>query len=445
MSFMESIAAWIWNPFLSLIYIEIGLLFLILTRGISLRRSLSMLLKIWRERHIKHSKAHHISHMSAFIAALAAGIGVGNLAGVGTAIHLGGPGALFWIWVSSLAGASFRMCSAYFSIKYGEKEKNSPLFATPMSYLVKFTGRSWPRLAPMLAALILFQGLVSANLIQANSVAHAVTNQLDFSEFLVAFFLFAAVAFVVVGGLRSIVDFSVLIAPWMILAYVIGGLLVLLSHPLDSLDAIRWVLQSAFHPYSIGGGIIGYSMMQAMQFGVSRGVFSHFSGLGIAPFFHGANNDHPARGAFLAALVPLVDGLVVCSITGLVILSMGDWQTLTGAYLTVTSFQMGLGDTGRVLVFVCLGLFAFTTIISWAHFSERCFEYLGGRNVIAYRWFFAAITFCGPFFPVAFIWSLADVIIGLILIVHLLPLTYILIKTRHSLMKTLQETEAHSR
>lgn len=439
---MDSLAAWIWNPFLSLIYIEIGLLFLLLTRGLALRHALKMLKDLWHDRTVVTGKARHISHRHAFIAALAASIGVGNLAGVGTAIHLGGPGALFWIWVSAIVGASFRMCSAYFAIRHGGDKADSPLFATPMSYLVTFTGRSWPRLAPLLAGLILFHGLVSANLIQSNSVSHAITQHLGVTEWLVALFLFAAVAFVVVGGVRSIVVFSALSAPWMIAAYVIGGLIILLSHPMDTLDAMRWVVHSAFQPYAVGGGVVGYGVMQAMQFGVSRGVFSHFSGMGIAPFFHGANNDHPARGAYLAALVPLVDGLLVCSITGLVILSMGDWETVTGAYLTSTAFQFGLGEVGRILVFICLGLFAFTTIISWAHFSERCFEYLGGRHVVAYRWFFAAVTFCGPFLPVAFIWSLADVVIGLMLIVHLLPLTYILLKTLPTTVKDLNDPAA---
>lgn len=439
---MDALAAWIWNPFLSLIYIEIGVLFLVVTRGMALRHSWNMLYQLWRRRSVDTVDARHIAPVHAFIAALAAGIGVGNLAGVGTAIHLGGPGALFWIWVSALVGASFRLCSSYYAIRYGERQSGSPLFATPMSYLVRFTGRAWPRLAPLLAGLILFHGLVSANLIQANSVAHAVSNQMKLSEFLVALVLFIAVASVVVGGLRSIVEVSVRVAPWMIVTYVLAGLSVLLLNPLDTWDAMRWVIQSAFQPYAMGGGVVGYGVMQAMQFGVSRGVFSHFSGMGIAPFFHGANTDHPARGAYLAALVPLVDGLVVCSITGLVVLALGDWQVETGAYLTATAFQYGLGDVGRVLIFICLTLFAFTTIISWAHFSERCFEYLGGRNVRAFRWFFSFVTFCGPFMPVAFVWSLADVGIGIMLVVHLIPLTYILIKTRSTLCRELGEPGA---
>ncbi|MGN7613392.1 alanine/glycine:cation symporter family protein [Magnetococcales bacterium HHB-1] len=434
---MDGLAAWIWNPLLSLIYLEIGLLFLILTRAVAWRKSWAMLRQVW-QRKKEPARKGSISHRKAFIAALAAGVGVGNLAGVGTAIHLGGPGALFWIWMSALLGASFRMCSTWLAVRYQPENDDSPLYATPMSYIERFVGDKFPRLAPLLAGLILFQGLISANLIQANSVAHAITNELGLSSLVVALFLFLAVAAVVVGGIRSIVEFSVASAPFMIVLYVGAGLIILLSDPLMTLEAIADVLKHVASPYAVGGGVAGYGIMQAMQFGVSRGVFSHFSGMGVAPFLQGANRDHPALGGYMSALVPLIDALVICSITGLVILVKDNWIDLTGAYLTVTSFQEGLGNIGRLVVMVSLGLFAFTTIINWAYFSERCYTYLGGTGIKAYRWFFALVTFCGPFFPVAFIWSMGDVVIGLMLICHLLPLTYIVIKTLPSLKRDLE-------
>jgi alanine or glycine:cation symporter, AGCS family len=438
---MELLASWIWNPMLGLIYLEVGVLFLVLTRGVALRHSFDVLKRAWQNRSkSRKQKDRHIHHTDAFITALAAGIGVGNLAGVGTAIHLGGPGALFWMWMSALAGASFRMCSVYISISHGPKDPKSPLFATPMAYIEKFTGNTWSGFARLLAGLILFQGLVSANLIQANSVSHAVTNELGFSTVIVALILFVAVAIVVVGGIKSIVNFSVASAPFMVVAYVLGGLIILFSNPQESLNAIGLVFTHAFTPYSIGGGIAGYTLMQSIQFGVSRGVFSHFSGMGIAPFLHGANDDHPSHGAYLAALVPLVDTLIVCSITGFVILSIGDWHGLTGAYLTVTAFQSGLGGVGKLLVFTCLSLFAFTTIINWAYFSERCYEYLWGGDVKIYRWFFAGVTFCGPFFPVGLVWSMADVVIGIMLIIHLPLLTYIVLRTLPSMLKGLSNS-----
>ncbi|MBF0369526.1 MAG: sodium:alanine symporter family protein [Magnetococcales bacterium] len=433
---MAWIAAWIWNPFLSLVYLEVGLLFLLLTRGLSWRRPWGLFRELGRGQPAGEGE-RVISHRRAFIAALATSIGVGNLAGVATAIHLGGPGALFWMWMTAITGNAFRMCSTYLAIQHGPSDPNSPLFATPMAYLDKFLPRSWKWLGSFLAGMILVKGLVTANLIQSNSVAHAVVGEFGLPKMLVALVLFGLVAVVVVGGLRSILNFSVLLAPWMMGLYLGAGLWILLSDPARTMGALGEVWRYAFQPYSAAGGLLGYGVMQAMQFGVSRGVFSHNSGMGVAPFLHGANRDHPARGAMFAALVPMVDTLIVCSVTGLVVLSVGNWHEWTGAYLTVNAFQSALGDGGRGLVVVCLMLFAFTTMINWAYFSERCYEYLGGRNIKGYRWFFAGVTFLGPFFPVAFIWSVGDILIGVILIVHLLPLTMIVIKQLPELKKVL--------
>ncbi|NQU69544.1 MAG: alanine:cation symporter family protein, partial [Rhodospirillales bacterium] len=154
------------------------------------------------------------------------------------------------------------------------------------------------------------------------------------------------------------------------------------------------------------------------------------SGIGIAPFWQGANRGDPAKSALLAAAVPLTDTLIICTTTGLVVLTADQWLNLTGAYLTVTSFSHFLGNAGRMVVTVCLVIFAFTTIINWAHFSERCFQFLGGKDIRHFRWFFAAVTFVGPFLPLRPLWSLGDLLIGLMLIVHLIPLTYIVV--RHS-------------
>ncbi len=202
----------------------------------------------------------------------------------------------------------------------------------------------------------------------------------------------------------------------------------ILGNPGEAAAALGDVFFHAFQPLSVAGGVAGYTILEAMQFGISRGVFSHGSGIGIAPFWQGANRDHPAHGAYMAAAVPVVDTLVVCTTTGLVILIGGFWPERTGALLTVSSYQHFVGDGGRLAVTVALAIFAFTTIINWAHFSERCFQFLGGRDVIRYRWFFAGVTFVGPFLPLAPLWSLGDVLIGLMVITHLVPLTYIVIR-----------------
>ncbi|MEO5378099.1 MAG: amino acid carrier protein [Magnetococcus sp. DMHC-6] len=433
---MDTVASWIWNPFLSLIYLEIGLLFLFMTKGAAWRYSWSIFREIWNEKP-NVVNGRQISHKKAFLAALSATVGVGNLAGVGTAIHLGGPGALFWMWMSALCGMSFRMCSTYLAVQYGPTDSKSRLFATPMSYMEAVLPQPWRQLSVVLAGLVLCKGLFTANLIQSNSVAHAITNHLGLSNFIVATILAICVGLVVIGGMQVIIDFSSAVAPWMLLVYVGSGLWILLSDPLRTLQSLGMVVHYAFNSYSVGGGIAGYTVLRSLQFGVSRGIFSHSSGIGLAPFLQGANNDHPARGAYMAALVPFVDTIIICTITGLVILSTDLWPAFTGAYLAVSVFQANLGETGRTLVIIALMVFAFTTIISWAYYSERCFEFLGGKNFVAYRWFFTGVSFCGPFFPVAFIWSVGDVLIALLLIAHLMPLTYIVIRKQEVLRQKL--------
>ncbi|MEO5330956.1 MAG: amino acid carrier protein [Magnetococcus sp. YQC-5] len=438
---MATLASWIWNPLLSLIYLELGILFLLLTGAVAWKRSFGVFWGIWRQKKEDgFNQERDIPHTQALFTAIAAAVGVGNLAGVGTAIHLGGPGALFWMWISAVLGVSFRMCSTYLSIKFGPKDPESLLFATPMSYLERFLPPAWRFVATALATLLLIKGLLTANLIQVNSVAHAMTTTFDIPAWMVAVVMAGTVGGVVLGGLKRIVIISTALAPWMVMGYMLLGGMVLLADPLRTLDALGAVFKYAFTPYSLGGGVAGYAVLTAMQFGISRGVFSHNSGMGVAPFLQGANTDHPSRGAFMAALVPMVDTLLVCTITGLVVISVGDWLDLTGAQLTVSAFQETLGLFGKVAVSMALVIFAFTTIIGWSYYSERCFEYLGGRNLLAFRWFFTAVTFVGPFFPVALVWSSGDILIGLIVILHMASMTYIVLQHLPTLRKDLQVT-----
>jgi AGCS family alanine or glycine:cation symporter len=429
-----------WNPFLSLFYIEMGILFLVLTRAVAWRKGIRNFLSTWKRD--ANDEPGIISHRKAFLASLAATVGVGNLAGVGTAIHLGGPGALFWMGVSGALGMSFRMVSTYMSIKHQPPNPSDRVFATPMSYLNKHLTRPWLWLSTALAGLILIKGQIVANVIQSNSVNHAIQKDLHFSTVPVACFLAIAVGLVTIGGMKRIVSVSALFAPWMILAYVCAGGYILVSNPMGTLETIRSVMRYAFTPYAATGGITGYAVVQAMQFGVSRGVFSHASGIGVAPFLQGANRDHPTRAAFMAAFTPFVDTVIICTVTGLVVLQDNHWLEFTGGYLTTHAFYNSLGAGGYALVVGCLTVFAFTTIIGWAYCSEKCFLYLGGKNLRIYRWVFIAITFSGPFLPVPFVWSMADILIGLMLVVHLLPLTYILVRQIRATTRDLEGVAA---
>ena len=426
---METLASLLWNPLLALIYLELGVLFLVVTRAAAWRRMFGEVRAVLSNgRGTGQQSDGNIPHYQAFFATLAASVGVGNLAGVGTAIHLGGPGALFWMWISALLGMSLRMSSAYWAVKLARRGDRADLFASPMLYMVSLLGERWKWLASGLALLLLIKGVVTANLIQANSVAHAISGEIGVSNLLVATLLGTALVVVVGGGYKSVLRVSTTIAPWMILGYLLGGWTILLFQPTKTLEALGSVFYYAFEPYSIIGGVTGYAVLEALQYGISRGIFSHGSGIGITPFWQGANRDHPSRSAFMAAAVSVVDTLVICTTTGLVVLTAGKWLDLTGAYLTVTSFADFLGTGGRVLVTACLVTFAYTTIINWAHFAERCFEYLGGTEIGRFRLFFAGATFVGPFLPLRPLWAMGDVLIGLMLICHLLPLTYIVIR-----------------
>ncbi|MBF0282493.1 MAG: sodium:alanine symporter family protein [Zetaproteobacteria bacterium] len=426
------------------IYLQLGVLFLILTRGIVWRGIVSSIKHMLRNREDAKA-AHHVSHHHAFFAALAATVGVGNLAGVGTAIHLGGPGALFWMWVSALLGMSFRMSSVYWAVKMGKHvDDNDPhLFASPMLYMVKLLDKPWKGLATGLAILLFVNGMVMANMIQSNSVAHAMTGEIGSANFGIALMMAGMVGLVIIGGMQSIIKFAATIAPWMILAYLATGWFILASDPINTLEVLGSVFYYAFNPYSFAGGVIGYTIMQTMQYGISRGIFSHGSGMGFAAFWQGANHDHPSRSAFLAGAVPLIDTLVVCSTTGLVILSADMWLERTGAFLTVSSFHSFLGEPSLVFITCCLVVFAFTTIISWAHFGERCFQYLGGKNVMNFRWLFVAVCFIGPFLPLVSLWALGDIIIGCMILIHMIPLTYIVIRHLNTMKKDLQDGIDH--
>jgi len=314
------------------------------------------------------------------------------------------------------------------AIKLRPADTRSLSFATPMVYLEKYMTGTWSFIPKLVAALLMIQGVVLYNLVQANSLAQAVHNRFDVPNSITAILMTLCIGMVILGGLKKIVDYCSAIAPVVITIYVVTGLVVLLLQPLHALSALGQVFAYAFMPTAIGGGIAGYTVLQAMQFGVSRGVFSHMSGMGTSTFLQAANKETPAMGAFMAAITPFVDTIIICSITGLVILATPYWQYQTGAHLTATAFEAQLGIFGQLVVILSIIVFAFTTIAAFAHISEKCFAYLGGTDPLYYRVAFLVVTFIGPFLNLRFVWSLSDIIIALIIIFHLIPLLYIVLK-----------------
>ena len=438
---------------LTYLYLEIGVLVLLLSRFVAWQQIILFIKEEWQllvgsiksgvsfgadKDDVQHER--QVSSRRAFITVLASTVGVGNLAGVSTAIHLGGPGALFWMWVSALLGMSFRMISTWLALRYQSEDKDHNSWATPMSYMDHFFADkpSLKWLPVAIAFSILVTGLL-ANSIQTNSVAHAMGNELGVSHLMVAIFMSLVIGIVVLSGLKRIVAMSVSIMPWIILLYVVAGLVILLSDPLKTMTVLGWVIESAFSPWSVAGGVAGYGVLQAMQLGVARGVFSHGSGLGFETFLHAANSEGVRKNALYAALVPVVDTLIICTITGLVVLSSGMWTEFNGAYLTTLSFEQFYGFGGKILVVMALILFALTTIITFSYLAERCFTYLGGKQILQFRYLFIAITFIGPFISVKFIWSIADLLIAGVLLLHLPVLIYLLLRNLNPLINEIKK------
>lgn len=435
-TFLDTLAKWIWEPILSLIYIEVGILFVYFVHAIVWKKALPVFLAIMREDR-SASGDGIVSHKKALFANLSATIGVGNIAGVGTAIHLGGPGALFWMWVSALFGMFFRMAATYMSIKLRPADDKSLTFATPMAYLEKYMKGIWSFIPKLVAGLLLIAGVVLYNMVQSNSMAQAMYNRFNIPDLLTAGVMVLAVGVIILGGMNKIVDYCSALAPFIIILYVVTGLLLLLFHPVRAIIAFGQVLACAFLPSSVIGGVAGYTILQAMQFGVSRGVFSHMSGMGSGTFLQAANKDTPAVGAFMSAITPFVDTVIVCSVTGLVILCTPIWQYETGAHLTLECFEAGLGSFGLMVVVVSLFMFALTTIAGFSYISEKCFKYLGGTNIFRFRIVFLIVTFLGPFLNLKVVWSLSDIIIATLIVSHLLPLLYITLINRKEMYKDL--------
>ena len=442
---MDQFVAALWNPLLTFLYLEMGLLVLLLSRFGVWRALAEWVRTEFRsfttvETATVNAHERTISSRYAFIAALSSTVGVGNLAGVSTAIHLGGPGALFWMWVSALVGMSFRMSSTWLALRYRPDDPQHPSWSTPMSYLDHFFkgSRYWGWLPALVAIAILLTGLF-ANAIQTNSVAHALEDEIGTSNILIAILMASLVAIVILGGLQRIVQMSVQLMPWMLLLYVGAALLILLSNPAESGRQLLNVFDSALNPWSAAGGVAGYTVLQAMQFGVSRGVFSHGSGLGFAPFLHASNDEGARRNMLYAALVPAVDTLIICTITGLVVLTGGYWMEYNGAYLTSLSFENFYGEAGKWVVVMSLTLFAFTSIINLSYFAERCYSYLSSGSIRNFRYLFIVVTFLGPLIPVMTIWSLADLVIAIVLIFHLPALLYLTLRHLRPMMATLRK------
>lgn len=366
-----------------------------------------------------------ISPRHALMTALSATIGTGNIAGVATAIYFGGPGAVFWMWLIALFGMATKYSEAVAAIKFRQVDELGQFVGGPMYYIKNGLGARWRWMASTFA----FFGMIAAfgigNMVQSNSVADALASTFNIQHMYTGLAMAALVGVVILGGIQRIAEVVGKIVPLMATAYIVCTVLILISLRNEIPGAFQLIFTSAFSGAAASGGFLGASIWMAIRFGVARGIFSNESGLGSAAIAHGAAKaTEPVEQGLVAMLGTFIDTLVICTLTALVLLVTGAWSSgENGAAMSTYAFSTGFGSIGAQIVSIGLAIFAFTTIIGWSYYGERCAAYLLGTEIITfYRLIWVAAVFIGALFKLGLIWTLADIFNGLMALPNLIAL-----------------------
>ena len=407
---IHAINSWVWGPimlFLILgtgIYLSLGLRFLTVRK---IPAAFGMLL-----RGTRGAGEGEISPFGALMTALSATIGTGNLAGVATAIALGGPGALFWMWLAALFGMATKYAEAVLAVHYREQDSEGHYKGGPMYYIKNGLKQHWHWLGFLFAIFGALAGFGIANTVQSNSVAQVLETSFAIPPLATGIALAILVAAVILGGIKRIAHVTTVLVPFMAIAYLLAGLLLIFANISELPGAVLVIVDSAFNGHAATGGFAGASVLLALRMGVARGIFSNEAGLGSAPIAHAAaQTDSPVRQGTIAMLGTFIDTLVVCSITGLAIVMMGVMDSgETGANLTRMAFAQGLPG-GEWVVTFALCLFAFTTMIGWSYYGERCVVFLiGERGVFPFRLLWVLAIPLGTVVDLNLVWVIADIL-----------------------------------
>ncbi len=396
-----------------------GLYLTVILRGMQFRALPHALRLIW---HKEHAGDGDISHFAALMTALAATVGIGNIVGVATAITLGGPGAVFWMWMTGLVGMATKYAEAVLAVKYREKGEHG-MRGGPMYYLAK--GAGLPKLAWLFALFTALATFGIGNMTQANAVATIFHSTFNIEPWLTGTVLMLLTGLVILGGIKSIGRFTSLLVPFMIVGYTGASLLVLALNAGEIPHALGLIFYHAFNPAAATGGFAGSVVAASMRYGIARGVFSNESGLGSAPIAAAAARTRdPVKQALVSMTQTFIDTLVVCTMTAMVILTSHAWlEGVAPGQLTSASFGETLGHAGVVIVAVATALFAYSTLIGWNYYGEKAIEYLAGRRAIApYRVIFVAVVIVGAMMKLEFVWNFSDLMNGMMAIPNIVGL-----------------------
>ncbi|MCL4219266.1 MAG: sodium:alanine symporter family protein [Candidatus Hydrogenedentes bacterium] len=422
--FVASASGVVWGPVLLILLVGTGIYLSIRLRGIQFRAFVPSIVLAFVERKEKGDSAGDITHFQALMTALAATVGTGNIAGVATAITLGGPGALFWMWMTGLVGMATKYAEAVLAVKYRDVDANGNYCGGPMYYITKGLGWKWMGIAFALFASIAAFGI--GNMVQSNSVADAIHDSFGVARWVTGLVLAVATAAVILGGIKGIARVTQVLVPIMIVVYSLGALVAIVMNISALPETFMLVIRHAFSPVAAAGGFAGATIMQAMRWGVARGVFSNESGLGSAPIAAAAaQTSNPVRQALVSMTQTFIDTIVICSMTGFVILDSGLWTSgLNGAPLTSAAFSSALpGQWGGIIVTLSLMLFAYSTLLGWSYYGEKSIEFiLGTGSIIPYRVLFCVFVAVGAGIKLELVWNISDVFNGLMAFPNLIAL-----------------------
>ena len=408
-----------------------------------------------------------MSSFGALCTALSATIGTGNIVGVATAIVAGGPGALFWMWIAALVGMATKYSECLLAVKFRKVSEDGHILGGPFYYIENGLGRKWKWLAKIFATFGVLVGLLGIGTFsQVNGIATAVNGFFDgdnswtvnvfgreysWTVIIAAIVVTVCVAMVLIGGLKRISSVAQVIVPFMAITYVLLALIILVINIKSVPAAFVTIVESAFGLRAVAGGMLG-AMIVAMQKGISRGIFSNEAGLGSAPIAAAAaQTDEPAKQGLVSMLGTFIDTIIICTMTGLTIVITGAYDMgLEGVAVTTKAFQLGLpfpDSVASFLLMACLVFFAFTTILGWNYYSERCLEYLTGgkmKVVLVFRFAYIACVFFGPFMTISAVWTIADIFNGLMAIPNLvavLGLNGVVVKETKDYFSSLKKAE----
>lgn len=441
---IQLIDDFVWGVPLMVLILAGGLLLTLRTKCLQVKR-LPLALK-WMVQNEEGGEGE-VSSFGALCTALSATIGTGNIVGVATAVCAGGPGAIFWMLVAAFFGMATKYSEGLLAVKYRVVDKDNHVLGGPFYYIEQGMGKNFKWLAKVFAFFGVGAGLLGIGTItQVNGISSAVTNFFDtgnsrmveipgigtysWTVVITSLILTVCVALVIIGGIKRITTVAQIIVPFMAVIYILFSLTLIITNITKIPEAVVIIVQSAFNPRAITGGVVG-SMLVAMQKGVARGIFSNEAGLGSAPIAAAAaQTKEPVRQGLVSMTGTFIDTIVICTMTGLSIVMTGAWQVegLEGVQVTTYAFENGLPFPARLSAFVlmlCLIFFAFTTILGWDYYSERCLEYLsGGRMgmVKAYRWLYILAVFIGPYMTVSAVWTIADIFNGLMALPNMIAL-----------------------